>query len=285
LINQFEEQAALFDLDPKSSQYEYKQSLEKISIALTKYGLTTGQSKIFIFLGKYGSKTAREICKGLDFARTATYPNLSYLQNMGIIMAEFSHPTKFSAVPLEKAIVALVNQKFDRVKSLAHQKEKLVDMWNKIPFFLEEKNESKSEKLQMLEGTSFIHNKIIDMIQTAKEDFRIFGSVKDFSSLYHADFLKKLDESRLDLKLLISPASRLPFFVEDVEQKKIKIMANTSKENQFFLVKDSDEVLIFLRNINYPKRSVFAFWANSRSLVSLMKSLFDLSWHKSRVVN
>jgi len=156
---------------------------------------------------------------------------------------------------------------------------------NKIPFFLEEKNEPKSEKLQMHEGICSIHNKIRDMIQTSKEDFRIFGSEKDFSSLYHADFLKKLDESRLDLKLLISPASRLPFFVEDIDQKKIKIMANNSKGNQFFLVKDSDEVLVFLRNTNHPTHCVFAFWTNSRSLIDSMKSLFDLSWQKSTVVN
>jgi len=284
LIDHHEGPITLFDVDSKSSLSEYKPAIEKIQEALTKYGLTKNQSKILLFLGKYGSKTAREICNALDSAREATYHALNSLQDKGIVTIEFSRPTKFSAIPLEKAVESLVNQQYEKVASLAHQEEKLVEIWNKIPFFVEEKNESKSEKLQMLQGTGLIHNKISDMVQTAKEDFRIFGSEKDFSSLYHADFLKKLDESRLDLKLIISPASRTPFFVEDIDRKKIKIMPNNSKGNQFFLVKDSDEVLIFLRNTNHPAHSVFAFCTNSRSLIDLMKSLFDLYWQKPTAV-
>lgn len=285
MINHLQSTITLFDLDSKSSLSEYKPDLEKITDELVKYGLTKSESKVFMFLGKYGSKIAIEISRTLDLPRAVTYQNLNSLQNKGIVMTEFSHPTKFSVIPLKKAILTLVNQKMEKVTSLAQQEEKLVEMWNKIPLFITEKNESKSEKLQMLHGTRSIHNKIRDMLQTAKEDFRIFGSEKDISSLYHADILKKLDESRLDFKLLISPASRPPFFVQDIDQKKIKIMPNNSKGNQFFLVKDSDEVLIFLRNTNHPIHHSFAFWANSPSLIDSMKLLFDLSWQKSTVVH
>ena len=94
-------QVSLFDLDPDSSSYEFKNSVDKLQAELSKFGLTSNQCKVYIFLGKYGSKTAPEVCRALKLPRTETYHLLTTLQNKGIVSATFQHPIKFTALPLK----------------------------------------------------------------------------------------------------------------------------------------------------------------------------------------
>ncbi len=82
---------------------------EEIRDELQKFGLTPNQVKVFFYLGKFGSKTAIEISRSLQMPRTETYHLLTALQNKGMVLASFTHPTKFSGIPFDKAIIALVN--------------------------------------------------------------------------------------------------------------------------------------------------------------------------------
>jgi len=91
---------------------------EEIRNELLKFGLTSNQVKVFFYLGKFGSKTAIEISRSLRMPRTETYHLLSSLQSKGIVSSSFNHPTKFSSVPLDKAIVALINAESARLNSL-----------------------------------------------------------------------------------------------------------------------------------------------------------------------
>ena len=278
------DQLSLFDSPPGTKLHEYKMSLERIENELLKYGLTHNQAKVFIYLGKYGSKTAPEVCNALNIHRTETYNILHTLQNKGIVTAEMVHPARFSAISMDKAILTMVNAEKERVKTLEKNEKEFVDVWDKIPSFMVETQETKFEKLQMLQGTNSIDTKIKEMISDAKEEFLILGSEKDISRFYHSDFIKSLNDSSLDFKLIISPAQKIPHFLEEVDKTRVKIMPNSKTENQCFIVKDSDEVIIFLRNANHPSRSVFAIWAESRSMIDSMRTLFDYSWENSETI-
>jgi len=74
-------QTSIFTDDPDSFVNEYKESLEKIQLQLSSFGLSSNQCKIFIFLGKYGSRTAPDVSKVLKLPRTETYKLLATLQN------------------------------------------------------------------------------------------------------------------------------------------------------------------------------------------------------------
>jgi len=86
---------------PDSRLYEYKLGIERITEDLVKFGLTKSQAKVFIYLGKYGSKTSPEVCKDLNLPRTETYHILNVLTNRGIVVSEFSHPTRYSSIQME----------------------------------------------------------------------------------------------------------------------------------------------------------------------------------------
>ena len=276
-------QISLFDNESDTAMYKHKLTLEKIKNELINFGLTKSQAKVFIYLGKYGSKTASEIAKALQLPRTETYHLVNSLQNIGLVVAELAHPTKYSALEMKEAITTLVNQEQERIDNLANKEESLSEMWKEIPFFVVETDESKSEKMQLLHGSGPITNKIKEMISSSGEDFRIFGSVSDLLRMYHSDVFDWVESAPTNLKLVVTPVNKKSEFLSQINSDKIRAIPSNA-ENKCFLVNDKKEVLIFMRNATHPSRQTFAWWSDSETLVDMMSSLFDLSWEKGEAL-
>jgi len=278
-----EEQLSLFDNESDTAMYKHKLTLDKIRNELINFGLTKSQAKVFIYLGKYGSKTASEIAKALQLPRTETYHLLNSLQNIGLVLAELDHPTKYSAMEMKDAVNSLVKQEQERIDILANKEESISEMWKEIPFFAVETDESKSEKMQLLHGTGPITNKIKEMIGSSTDDFRIYGSVSDLLRMYHSEVFDWIENSPTNLKMVVSPLSKIPEFLSEINSDKIKAIPS-SAENKCFIVNDKKEVLIFMRNATHPSRQTFAWWSDSETLIDMMGSLFDLSWEKGETL-
>ena len=278
------QQINLFDNESDTALYKHKLTLEKIRNELINFGLTKSQAKVFIYLGKYGSKTASEIAKALQLPRTETYHLVNSLQNMGLVVAELSHPTKYTAMDMKEAISTLVKQEQDRIDSLATKEETLSEMWKQVPFFVVETDESKSEKMQLLHGSGPITNKIKEMVTSSVEDFKVYGSVADVHRMYYSEIFDWVKESSADFKLLISPMENTPDFLSEMDITGIRAVAAKS-ENKCFIIKDNSEALIFMRNANHPTRQLFAWWSDSPTLIETMDALFELSWEKGEEVS
>ncbi len=276
-------QISLFDSESDTAMYKHKLTLEKIKNELINFGLTKSQAKVFIYLGKYGSKTASEIAKALQLPRTETYHLVNSLQNIGLVVAELDHPTKYNALEMKEAISTLVNQEQERIDNLANKEESISAMWKEIPFFVVETDESKSEKMQLLHGTGPITNKIKEMISSSSEDFRIYGSVSDLLRMYHSDVFDWIENSSTNLKLIVSPVNKKSEFLSEINSDKIRAIPSNS-ENKCFIINDKKEVLIFMRNATHPSRQTFAWWSDSETLVDMMDSLFELSWEKGEAL-
>lgn len=276
-------QINLFDNESDTAMYKHKLTLEKIKNELINFGLTKSQAKVFIYLGKYGSKTASEIAKALQLPRTETYHLVNSLQNMGLVVAELSHPTKYTAMDMREAVATLVKQEQDRIDVLANKEESLSEMWKEIPFFAVETDESKSEKMQLLHGNGPITNKIKDMVGTSSEEIKIYGTVSDLLRMYHSDVFDWIETAPSNLKMVVSPLNKTPEFLSEMNSNSIRAMPSDS-ENKCFIVNDKKEVLIFMRNATHPTRQVFAWWSDSETLVDMMSSLFELSWEKGDVL-
>jgi len=278
-----QQQINLFDTESDTAMYKYKLTLEKIRNELINFGLTKSQAKVFIYLGKYGSKTASEIAKALQLPRTETYHLVNSLQNIGLVLAELAHPTKYTAKEMKEAISTLVKQEQERIDNLATKEASLSEMWQQIPYFAVETDESKSEKMQLLHGTGPITNKIKDMINSSTDNFRIYGSVSDLQRMYHSEVFDWIDDSPTNLKTIVSPLNNTPEFLSELNSNNIKSIQSKA-ENKCFIVNDAKEVLIFMRNATHPTRQTFAWWSDSETLVDMMTSLFDLSWEKGETL-
>ena len=275
----------VFDSEPESRLHEYKIELEKISDELVKFGLTKNQAKVFIYLGKYGSKTSPEVCKALKLPRTETYNVLNDLLNLGIITSEFNHPTKYSALPMNKAVLIMINDAQEKVNKLSKKELEITKLWNNVPMFDSQSDDGKLEKFQMLQGAPRINNKIKEMIKEAKEKIEIICTEKDLSRFYYSGLLDLISTTSVDVKLVISPTQKIPRFIQSIDRSKIRLMPLDAKDNQCFIVKDSDQVLVFLRNADQPSKNAFAFWTDTTSLINSMKKLFEYSWQYSLPLN
>jgi predicted transcriptional regulator len=274
-----EQQISLFDNESDTAMYKHKITLDKIRNELINFGLTKSQAKVFIYLGKYGSKTASEIAKALQLPRTETYHLVNSLQNIGLVLAELAHPTKYSAMEMKEAVNTLVKQEQERIDNLADKEKSISAMWKEIPFFAVETDESKSEKMQLLHGTGPIINKIKEMVNSSTDDFRIYGSVSDLLRMYHSDVFDWVESSPTNLKMIVSPLNKTPEFLSELDSSKVKAIPSNT-DNKCFIVNDAKEVLIFMRNTTHPSRQIFAWWSDSETLVDMMSSLFDISWEK-----
>jgi len=274
-----DEQISLFDNNSDTAMYKHKLTLEKIQNELINFGLTKSQARVFIYLGKYGSKTASEIAKALQLPRTETYHLVNSLQNIGLVVAELSHPTQYTAMEMNHAISTLVKQEQERIDMLANKEASLSEMWKGIPFFAVETDESKSEKMQLLHGAGPITNKIKEMVNSSTDDFKIYGSVSDLLRMYHSDVFDWIEEAPTNLHMVVSPLINIPEFLSEMDSEKVRAIPSDS-ENKCFLVNDKKEALIFMRNATHPTRQIFAWWSDSEALVDMMNSLFELSWEK-----
>jgi HTH-type transcriptional regulator, sugar sensing transcriptional regulator len=280
-MNGVEKSLNIVNSTTDSKLNEYKLGIERITEDLIKFGLTKIQAKVFIYLGKYGSKTSPEVCKDLRIPRTETYHILNVLTNRGIVVSEFSHPAKFSAITMEKAIKIMVNTEQAKLGMLAKKEKEITTLWNKIPSFFTPSSQKECEKFQMLQGSTRIHSKMKNMISNARSDCKLLCGSKDLSRFYHSDLLDDFDSCKLNSKLIISSEAAIPDFLENMNKSKIKILPQTMAKNQCFLIKDDLELLIFLKNANFPAKEIFAFWTDSKSLIESIKQLFNYSWKNS----
>lgn len=267
-----------------SKLYEYKLKIERITSELIHFGLTKTQAKVFIYLGKYGSKSSPEVCKDLKLPRTETYRILNELTNFGIVVSEFSHPSKFSAIPMEKAISLMVQTEQTKIGFLAEKEKEITSLWNTIPSFYTKSSAPDCEKFQMLQGSSRIHSKMYNMISSSKHECKLLCDSKDLSKFYYSNLMEIFESAPSHLKLLISSDSQVPDLIQGMTKSSIRYWPKNMAKNQCFLLKDDEELLIFLRNANYPTKAVFAFWTNSKSLIDSICILFDYSWANSKTV-
>ena len=256
---------------------------EEIRDELQKFGMTQNQVKVFFYLGKFGSKTAIEISRSLQMPRTETYHLLTALQNKGMILTSFDHPTKFSSVPLDKAIFALVNTESERLNSLKKSEPILKKLWSSIPDMGKELAEQE-EKFQTLRGGNQVNSKIIDMISRAENEFLILGCEKDFLKFYHANFLDAFKNNSVDFKFLTAASEKSWYIFDDIDKSKVKKLPVSVKDNLCFLIKDEKEMILFVKKANDTDKEVTAFWTNSESMIYSNILLFKNLWSKSKPI-
>lgn len=278
-----EKNLAIFDSEPGSHMYESRMKFEKIKSELLKFGLTQNQAKVYMYLGKYGPKTAPDVFKALGLPRTETYYIINTLQNRGIVTAELSIPTRYSALTIEKTLSILIDAEKEKINTLTKQQDEISELWNEIPATVIETNDDEKEKIQMLQGAPQIFTKISNMINNAKQEILILGSIKDLSKFYHSNIFDILPNSILNIKIIFSPAHILPEFVDKIDKRRMRLMPTSKADNQCFVLKDNREILMFLRNTTHPSNDIFAVWSDSKPLIDAMHNLFEYSWDESEV--
>ena len=265
-----------------SMPYDHEMLFDRIKIELSKFGLTPNQSKVFLYLEKYGSSTATQISKALKVPRTETYHLLTNLQNKGIVSATFQHPIKFTALPLDKAIGALINSEKERVKNLENQEKNLVELWEALPSFKINKEEIKDGRFQMLQGINQMAGKIKEMVTSAKESIQVLASEKDFMKFYHTGYLEWMQDSKAEVQLISSASDKTSYIFEGKLRDQVKRTPLKVKEDLCFIIKDDEQAILFMKNVDESSQNTLAMWTDSYSMVYTLKLLFAYIWSNSK---
>jgi len=267
----------------EEGMFQTENPIHELNRMLVRYDLTPNQAKVYLFLSKIGVKTASEISKALKIPRTETYHLLSTLQQKGIIFSVFGKPTKFNAVGLEESLEILVNNEKSRINELEAGKETLIKLWNIIPKYGEDDEESQDNKFQSLQGRNSILVKLEQMIKESKENILVLGTEADFKRFYFTEFTELLNKTKSELRILTDHTADSPHIFESVLPKKVKKIEDKNREDFCFIIKDDSEVIFFISNNKV--KDMLAVWTDSKAFVTTLRSLFSLMWKKSHHID
>lgn len=256
---------------------------EKIQKMVMEFGLTLNQSKVFLYLTRTGAKTASDVSKNLKIPRTETYHLLNSLQQKGIIISIFGKPTKFKALSIGESIQVLLNNEKTRLNDLESKKPDLIKLWSGLPRLEWNEDDVIDAKFQILQGRNSILVKLEQMIKSANTEIQIIGSEADFIKFYHTNFVEYLIHSKINLKILTTFSKKGNYIFEKIPYEKLKKL-NESENGKFcFIVKDTDEVVFFMNNLDFG--DMIAIWTDAKPFITTLKSLFSLIWKKSPSIN
>jgi sugar-specific transcriptional regulator TrmB len=251
---------------------------------LLEYGLTEPESRVYVYLAKRGLTPAGEIAKALDMQRGQTYNILRALQEKGIVETVASKPTKFSAIPLPKAVDILIQAHRQRQHLMETIKPELVSAWEST--ISEELEESEEERFQFLRGVDSIYRKATEIVGTGKNRISMIGSEL---ALYHADrfgtldLMKKISRRNVDVKVLAEITPRIQEIVS--RMGKISTKSFQDYPPPHFLIVDEKQIIFLTKPLEAidPKEAA-AVWTNSPMLIRTMQHLFEDMWSSSRSV-
>jgi len=251
---------------------------------LLEYGLTEPESRVYVYLAKRGSTPAGEIAKALNLQRGQTYNILKALQEKGVVETVASKPTKFSAIPLRKALDILIQAHRQRQHLMESIRPELLSAWEST--LLEETEEEEEERFQFLKGVDSIYRKATEIVGTGKSRISLIGSEL---ALYHADrfgtidLMKKISRKNVDVKVLAEITPRIQEIVSHMG--KISTKSFQDYPPPHFLIVDEKQIIFLTKPLeSVDPKEAGAVWTNSPMLIRTMQHLFENMWSSSRSV-
>jgi sugar-specific transcriptional regulator TrmB/pimeloyl-ACP methyl ester carboxylesterase len=265
---------------------------KKAKNVLLDYGLTSKEADIYIFLAKNVVLTGGEISKRTKIARSLVYRILKNLQTKGLVEPTLESPTRFVAVPFDKALDLIIKAKKQEALKVEREKQDLLADWKTIS-----KTEPavEYERFVIIEGNKKIHLKMLQMLKDAKKHF---SGMLTISGLAHAEQFGVFDaaynhplKNRLKFQFVTNVnAENLEAFklFKPKLRTELDLRARSSITEITLLprmvTKDKEEVLFFIRpeeGTLTRRHGDVCIYTNCTSLVETFNGIFQNLWHNS----
>ncbi len=222
--------------------------------------------------------SSRQIAKTLGIRRGQTYVILGALQEKGIVEAIAGKPTKFSGIPLPKALNVLVQAQKQKEQLMERLKPELLSMWETVA--PAGTAESQEEKFQFLKGVESIYRKALELIDSSDKQITMVAPEK---ALYQADRfgvierMKKAAKRKIAVRMIAEVTPRTKEIATELKEINMRTFVDHSPPH--FLIADGKQI-IFLTNPmeSVDPREANAVWTSSSMLVRTMQSLFENMW-------
>jgi sugar-specific transcriptional regulator TrmB len=257
-------------------------SLNSIRSALMKFDLSKNEIRVYLYLARSTAERAQNIAEALSIHRTETYKILRRLEKQGLVSCTLERPMKFVAVPFDRALSNLIENRKQRLKALERRKEELIELWTALPKL--ERTQSMDETFQILEGKEQINVKAEDLLRGCKKELFISGGEDCLLHLYNStffdDFAKLSRKRKFDARILTNFCQTTSYILEriDLGEADFTYFDAVEVEAPSFIVSDGEELLFSLGS---EEGTSYAVCTNYRSLVRSFRLLFLLLWEKS----
>ncbi len=260
-----------------SETLEHIDALKSIDKALGKFKLNRNEVRVYLYLARFGAHKAQSIAEALGVHRTEAYKILTRLEEQGLISRVMERPMKFVAVPFEKVLNNLIEERRQRIYQMEQRKAELLKIWASLPE--PETVNQRKETFQVLEGKKHISVRLAELLQNAEEEFHMVISDENLIWLYNTPFLddvqKKAEKYGLTTRLMTnySPTSSYVLDQMEIGQGDFAYLKN-EKMPGFFINDKREMILLVATNQN----SITGMWTNYDTLVESHRILFSLLW-------
>ena len=258
-------------------------------------GVTEQEAKVYLYLVKKGSTKASKISQALKISRVQLYRILKNLERKGMVESSFEYPTLFDAIPIGKVLDFLVNAKKEEARNLEASKKELM---SQLDLYQPDSCETSSNKFMVLEGISYIHSKIAQMIQGAKKTLLVVSSGTGVIEAYRSGLLDYGFNHPAKKEVIFRFLTSFSTIANNIEVTKDMLrkaeknsLCFESRVGNFgagyfprFVIRDGDELIIFLRMTEDEvsiDRNDTGLWTNNLVLVRAFMAFFEDMWRNS----
>lgn len=230
------------------------------------FNLTEYESRTYLALVARGPSTAKEIREVADIPYSREYDILRNLEVRGFVESQPGRPRRFKAVEPEKVL-----------KKELKRRKQAVDALLQFTAAIRENqalNNEMENVIWTLRGRDKIREKMLEMIEAAKEEILIIGS-NPIPTRELEDALKRARERGVKIRAL-------GMFRGEGEEVLKRVGAEfypfEHNHSRFLLVDDQELILASDDPADYP----FALYNKNKSCINLYQNYFRHIWEEVR---
>ncbi len=279
----------------------YLQSPKEFSLieTLMALGLSEQEAKIYLFLAKQGPQKAKDITKFLGTNKVLVYRSVKRLQAKNLIASSVGFPAYFSAIPFLTVLNNLIQTKKREAFLIERNKETLIATLKSLEIA---KSPSLSEMFAIITDLHIACIKAIQIARTAK--YECLAMDDNLTTSSH-DAIEDVGEmarhairDKVRFRFITNVTPRTIGAAKDLV-KKCKMNNKyvegrhvdlspvlfprfaLNDENQTILVVETWEEIVSKHNRRIDK----LLWTNNKTIIRLMRFLFEDIWRRSIDIN
>jgi sugar-specific transcriptional regulator TrmB len=256
---------------------DYMNALKQINRALTRFKLSKNEVKVYLFLARYGSQKVQQIAESIGIHRTEAYKVLRSLEAQGLIARILGKPMKFAALPLERVLENLIEERRGRIIQLEQRKKELLEMWRSLPAV--EELSSNKETLQVIEGKRQVMVKVGELLNSSEAEFQAVVSDNEMAWLFNNLFFEDLDDlikkRSLDVRMMTQHSPISTYIIDKTDMCNMDFAFLRRSNQPSFFIADDKQILLLMNN---DENKLLAMWTNYEAVVASFRNLFELLW-------
>ena len=262
-----------------SETLEHIDALKSIDQALSRFKLNRNEIRVYLYLARFGAHKAQSIAEALGVHRTEAYKILKRLEEQGLITKVMERPMKFLAVPFERVLNNLIEERRQKIYQMEQRKAELLKLWANLPE--PETVKKRKETFQVLDGKKNINVRLNELLQKAEKEFHMIVSDENLIWLYNTPFLddvqRKAEKTGLTTRLMTNYSPTSSFVLEELDIGEGDFAYLDNENIKGFFINDKKEMILLMAN---EQNSVTGMWTNYEALVESYRILFSLLWKK-----